>query len=297
MRPRTLYALILAGATAGATSAHAELIYGLTNRNQLLTFDSATPQGLFSARFITGLEQNEEMLTIDVRPADGKLYGVGSYSRIYDINPTNGAATLIGSGFAPPVLNGIQFGSDFNPVVDRLRLVSDLGQNLRLNQLTGSLLSADGNLAFAAADPNFGSPASVKGVAYTNNVAGAGSTTLFGLHIGASNLLVTINPPNSGTLNTIVALSGPKLNTSDEYGFDISGATGTAYVSVGGSSPNTSGLYTVNLATGVMSSLGSIGSLSGPLVIRDISVVNIPGPGGLASIGVASLVLARRRRR
>ena len=45
-----------------------------------------------------------------------------------------------------PALSGTAFGFDFNPTVDRIRVVSDTGQNLRLNPDTGAVAAVDGAL-------------------------------------------------------------------------------------------------------------------------------------------------------
>ncbi len=68
---------------------------------------------------------------------------------MYTLDAATGAATAVGPVFAT-TLNGSVFGVDFNPVADRLRVVSDVGQNLRINPTTGVAI-ADGSLTF---DPN-----------------------------------------------------------------------------------------------------------------------------------------------
>src|SRR5687767_11234623 len=78
--------------------AQAEQIYALTSADQIISFDSATPGILNSAQFVTGLQPAETLLGIDHRPANGLLYGLGSSSRLYLINPLTGAATQVGSG-------------------------------------------------------------------------------------------------------------------------------------------------------------------------------------------------------
>ena len=42
-----------------------------------------------------------------------------------------------------PLLDGTEFGVDFNPQVDRLRVVSNSGQNLRLHPDTGAVAAVD----------------------------------------------------------------------------------------------------------------------------------------------------------
>ena len=46
------------------------------------------------------------------------------------VDPARGAAIAVGAPFTPGT-DGTAFGFDFNPTVDRIRVVSDTGQNLR----------------------------------------------------------------------------------------------------------------------------------------------------------------------
>ncbi len=110
-------------------------------------------------------------------------------------------ATVVGGPFAPP-LTGTVFGFDFNPVVDRMRVVSDAEQNLRLNPNTGGVAGVDTNLAYAPGDLHAGANPTVTASAYTNNIVGAGVTTLYGIDVGLD-VLIRQNPPNGGTLNTV----------------------------------------------------------------------------------------------
>ena len=70
---------------------------------------------------------------------------------------------------------GTSFGFDFNPAVDRIRIVSNTGQNLRFNPNDG-VVNVDGNL-------NPGTP-SISAAAYTNNFAGTATTSLFAIDQG-----------------------------------------------------------------------------------------------------------------
>ena len=173
-------------------SAQAETIVGLVEGNNLVTFDSARPGDLLSALPITGLTGGELILGIDFRPETGQLYGFGHLGapgvRLYIFDPVTGAATLVSTLAADPAdttdpytdVVGTDFGVDFNPVPDRIRLVTDTGQNLRVNPDTG-LVTTDTPLAFAAGDPNAGRIPKVVDAAYSNNDANATSTTLYGL--------------------------------------------------------------------------------------------------------------------
>ena len=250
-----------------------ELIYGVTTSNVLIGFTSVAPGTILSSVTITGLQAGETIVGIDFRPVTRQLYGLGSTSRVYTINLTTGAATLVGSGFTP-ALTGTAFGFDFNPTVDRIRVTSEANQNLRLNPSTGALTAVDTNLAYAAGDVNSGADPNAVGAAYTNNFVGATTTTLYDIDSNLD-ILVTQNPPNSGTLNTVGPLG---FNTSDLVGFDISRVSGTAFASLTAPAASSSQLFTVNLTTGAVTLVGTIG---GGVAVRGITIVPTAVPGDL----------------
>jgi hypothetical protein len=279
-----------------ALPAQAERIYALTSADQIISFDSATPGILNSAQFVTGLQPAETLLGIDYRPANGLLYGLGSSSRLYLINPTTGAATQVGSGQFSTLLSGTTFGFDFNPTVDRIRVVSDLDQNLRLNPNDGSVAAVDLSLNYAAGDPFFGLSPNINAAAYANNVPGALSTTLYVID-SAQNSLAIQNPPNNGTLTTVGLLT---IDASRFNGFDISGLTGIGYAATPAASGGPAAdLYTINLATGGAALVGHIGGAPDDFIIKGLSVVAVPEPGVgvLALVGGLGLWMLRLRRR
>ena len=277
--------------------ASAELLTGLTDTtggsNRLIRFDSAAPGTILSNVAVTGLVAGDSLVGIDVRPATGGLYGLSLGSRLYLINPVTGAATQVGSDGAF-TLNGTQFGFDFNPTVDRIRVTTNADQNLRLNPNDGSVAGTDGTLAYAAGDPNFGANPNITGSAYTNNVNGATTTTLYNIDSNL-NVLVTQNPPNNGALNTVGSLG---RDVPDIAGFDISSQSGVAYAAFINLSNGLNQLFTVNLTTGATTIVGNIGNGSINLVGL---AVTVPEPGSLALagfgvVGVFGGWLVRRRR-
>jgi hypothetical protein len=242
--------------TATLTIADDELppatVYALTTVNNLLTFSSAAPSAILSTTVITGLQVGENLLGIDFRPASGQLYGLGSTSRVYTIDPTSGVATQVGASPFAAVLSGTNFGFDFNPVPDRVRVVSDADQNLRLNPNNGVLAGNDTALTYAVGDANAAVDPNLVGIAYTNNVAGATTTTLYGIDSNLD-ILVIQNPPNNGTLNTVGALG---VDSSGAVGFDVArNGTALATLTVGGVVQ----LYRINLVTGAASLIEQVG--------------------------------------
>ncbi|HZH34458.1 MAG TPA: DUF4394 domain-containing protein [Pyrinomonadaceae bacterium] len=244
----------------GQTAAYAVTIYGVTTTNQLTRFDSATPATNTTVGTITGLQAGENIVAIDFRPANGQLYALGSTSRLYTINLTTGAATMVGTAGAF-TLQGTEFGFDFNPVVDRIRVVSNTGQNLRLNPNDGTLSGTDTPISPATAN--------ITGAAYTNNFAGSTTTTLYDIDSTLDSLFIQggengTPSPNGGTLTLRGALG---VDASAANGFDIGSSDGIAFAAfnVGG----TSQLYRINLTTGTATLVGPIG---GGMAVRGIAV-------------------------
>ena len=211
--------------------------YAVDASNNLLIFNPSNVAGGTVSKAIMGLQAGENIYGIDFRPVNGQLYALGSSSRLYTLNLSTGAATQVGAGtFSTPLL-GTDFGFDFNPTVDRIRVVSNLGQNLRLNPVDGTVAATDGNL-------NPGIP-SVSSAAYTNNFAGATTTVLF-VADHSTDKLYTQNPPNNGTL---VEVGNLGIDISNANGFDIGSRSNTAYLiaTVAGST----NLYTINTSSGL----------------------------------------------
>ncbi|RNI21913.1 DUF4394 domain-containing protein [Rufibacter latericius] len=216
--------------------------YGVDASNNLLIFNPYAAATVIS-KPITGLQPGEKVLGIDMRPATSQLYALGSTNRIYTVNLASAAFTAVGEPFTP-ALSGNFFGFDFNPIVDRIRVVSNTGQNLRLNPITGMVAAVDGTL-------KPGTPM-VDASAYTNNFAGATTTALYNIDFGGDALYLQ-NPPNTGTQVLVGSLG---IATGPNNGFDIGGVSGRALalLQTGGSS----GIYRINLTTGRATKVSSL---------------------------------------
>ncbi|MDZ4749758.1 MAG: DUF4394 domain-containing protein [Saprospiraceae bacterium] len=134
-------------------------LIGLTPTNELVHLLSGPPVVEKGVVPISGLRPDELMIAIDTRTKTKELYGVSNQSVIYKINPITGVATALTGQPMVPAIEGQMVGFDFDPVEDVIRLVSDLGQNLRLSPATGQVLVIDTPL-------NPGTP-SVQGGAYS----------------------------------------------------------------------------------------------------------------------------------
>jgi hypothetical protein len=279
---------VLLGAAALAAPVFAIDIYGLTTRNQLVRFDSSNPNALLQSVFISGMTANEAMIGFDFRPSNGRLYGVGSFGNIYTLNTVTGSATFV-SAITGTQLNGVEFGVDFNPAADRLRVTSDLDQNLRINVDTGATLVDGALFNTGGGNPN------IVASAYLNNDNNPNTgTSLYNLD-SFSNMLTIQNPPNSGA-QTNVGWTG--LDFTALAGFDIYtvGNTNTAYAAMQVANTQGSSLFTLNLTTGAATAIGGIGNsqTGDSLAIRDIAAV--PEPATLLALGVGAAALLRRRR-
>lgn len=206
------------------------------------SFALATPGTATATLTITGVTAGTVLAGIDVRSATGMAYVLGSDGQLYVLGapkaatPTAVPAEKVGAPLANAANDG-DAGFDFNPAVDRLRIVIGT-RNLRVNPNTGALVDGDpmtdgvqedGPLAYAAGDPNEMASPAVAGAAYTNAPRGgvAATTQLFDIEYSAG-ALVLQNPPNAGTLTTVGGGLGVTLAT--DGGFDIQTGSGTAYL-------------------------------------------------------------------
>lgn len=257
--------------------------------DELVSFNRGAPGKLCTRDPIQGLEPNEMVLGVDVRPADGKLYALGSLGNIYTLDPGSAAATRRSSlradasdttdpfrSLDPRASHGIAF----NPVPDRLRVVSRGGVNLRVNVDTGVT-----NTDSALSPANMTVPA----VAYTNASAGATSTTLYAIdssrgaltRIGSDPATTGACPddvgnPNCGVINDIGMLGMAGMN--DVGGFDIDGSasTGVGWLALTLAPGTSSSLFSVELASGVVSAPPGVSdsTIGGGSPVRGLTLAN-----------------------
>ncbi|OGX88456.1 hypothetical protein BEN47_08950 [Hymenobacter lapidarius] len=270
------------------------LAYALAGTN-LLTFDTAQPTLIRTSVGLSGIPADQTLVGVDVRPANNVLYGLGyrladQMAQLYTLNATTGAATAVGTPVMLPLgtTAADAIGFDFNPTVDRIRVVGSNRTNFRLNPNDGAIAATDLQIKYnpgnatstpvVPADVNAAATPAVGTVAYTNSFMGANATsgtTLYAYDRGL-NVLATQIPPNDGVLNTIGS-SGLTLNATPSVSLDIYSTavgTNTAYLVANSAASANSSLYTLNLATGATTLVGAIGN---GLVARDIAVAAAMG--------------------
>ncbi|MGH3976799.1 MAG: DUF4394 domain-containing protein, partial [Pseudonocardiaceae bacterium] len=225
--------------------------------NRLVEFSSDSPSPRETGT-ISGLTGGDTRLVgIDYRVQDGNLYGVGDQGGLYTV-ATNGQATSVGRLTIP--LEGTNFGVDFNPAADALRVVSDTGQNLRQPMAATPLAPtvADTPLSAPPAAPPLNG---VTGAAYTNNDTDPNTaTTLYDLDATADQIVIQ-SPANSGQTAATGRLT---VDAGPVAGFDIYSiaAEGSLADQVGFATlgvNNQYGLYRITLFSGRAELVGDLG--------------------------------------
>ena len=273
MKPKNLFSFLFVAfaAVSAAEPALADrcprlTVIGLTSDQRLVAFRACKPGKVRQLGSVSGLGGGDTSLVgIDFRVQDGMLYGVGNAGGVYTVDPLTAEASFVSQ--LSVALEGASFGVDFNPVANRLRIVSDSGQNLRhdVSMATGGT-TEDLDLTYTAPPTAPVTATGIAGAAYTNNdltVMGAANTatTLFDLDTNLNQLVIQ-SPPNNGIM---VATGLLGVDPGAAVGFDIYSALGldgmttsnfgVASLSVGG----VTGMYGVDMLTGKASSLGTLG--------------------------------------
>jgi len=283
-------ALAAAAALAlAATGAQAVTLVGLTSAGQLAMIDTANIAGATTTA-ITGLAPGDRLVGIDLRPGDGKLYGVSLSNAVYTVDALTGQATQVALLSQAVINPGLGYGIDFNPVADyngaaSLRLVSSAGSNFAINASTGAVGNAASNIG-----------GGYTGVAYTNSMpmpmAAPAGTALYYINSSTDMLMMAPGAFNAPTISAVGALGVDVLKAN---GFDIGpGNRGYAALNLDDGSSLATGIYAIDLGTGQASLLGTYnGTLSG------LTVTPVPEPQTVALMlaGLAALGAVVRRRR
>lgn len=255
-------------------------MYAVDTNDNLLTFDSATPGTIATNVAITGIGAGEDIVGIDVRPATGELYAFGltddgatRTGRILKINPATAAATPVGGNFSTSLSDTGNWGMDFNPLVDRIRIISRNQENLRVNPNDGTLAGTDANTSIDG----------INGIAYDRNEGTPGLTTLYAYDFDNDDLgtiggIDGTPSPNGGAYNLI---GDTGITAVDRVTFDIEAVTNIGRITANGN------LYTINLATGATTLVGGIGgapSIRGLTTASSVAFLN--GTAGADAINL-----------
>ncbi|WP_130799692.1 DUF4394 domain-containing protein [Streptomyces otsuchiensis] len=268
-----------AGSAATHSGTSLEAI-GLDGRS-LVRFTVDRPGDATSLGRVRGLEGDGHLVGIDYRVQDGALYGVGDEGGVYTLTPRPGRVGLAPRVRAEKVsqlsvaLEGDYFGVDFNPAANRLRVISDTGQNLRHNiddpngAPAPGVTVTDGTLT----GPDGAVATGVTAAAYTNNdLDPATATTLFDLDTRTDQVVLQ-SPANAGTLAPTGSLG---VDAGPDAGFDIHTDTATGANS-GYAVLRTDGrerLYSVDLLGGGADRIGDF-----PRAHRVTDLALVPGQG------------------
>jgi hypothetical protein len=253
-----LVALLTASAAslALATPVQAAQLAALIGNDTLAIVDT-TAKKVTKTMKVTGI--NGALVGIDVRPADGMLYGLVADGTLYTI-ALDGKATMK-SKLETMLPGGVMATVDFNPVADRLRVIGSDGTSLRVNVDDGKV-TKDGSLKYADNDTSKGKTPKVVAGAYSFSVKGTKETALYDVDLSAG-ALVKQAPPNDGILNTIGML-GAKV---DHIAFDIwsDGTKNEAWAMADGR------LWSIDLASGKAAPAAKIEGVGGS--VKDIAIL------------------------
>lgn len=305
-----LAALVLAAPVRAQQSAFAIANGGST----LITFNTNNPTGATQVGNFTLGGVATFLDAIDFRPLNGQLYGyLDSTDTLYTVNLADASLTAVASGMGASATTTSLLGMDFNPTIDRVRVVTEAGENLVYNPNPPGSVTAATALMYAPGDPgpNPALGARVIENAYSNNIALSGLSTIqYGIDYGTDSLVTIAN--NAGTLNTIGAL-GVNINDSLPFvGFDIFTSVfgvNTAYAVFDTTTGLSPSFYTVNLTGPNAGKATQVGAIGGgftqvySLAVRPSAAGSfIPEPGtiglllGAAAPAGGAFLLRRRRR-
>ncbi|KUM53461.1 DUF4394 domain-containing protein [Rheinheimera sp. EpRS3] len=240
-----------------------EVLWLLNQANQLIKVNPSAPDKVIEQKTLTGLAKGEMLQGIDYRVAYGVLFALSDKGQLYTINTGTGALTAVGAPLPAGTLQQGQFGFDFNPAADRIRVVNDKGQNLRLHPVTAELASTDPTLQYAPDDSHHGKTPAVTAAAYTYNQQDSKITTNYAIDITAGNLLTQgtkegTTPavsPNTGQLFTVGSLG---LTALQQVSFDISDLSNIGLVAASTAAEPASTLYQIDLSSGKTQKLGTL---------------------------------------
>lgn len=263
-------ALLLAATVAMAGCQKDFTAYALTTSGSIVQFNTNKPGTVNSTVAITGLSTGQSVVQISYQPSSGVLWCITNDGFLCTLDPVGGTATIVNTTSGLPFTQQLGSGNNtvrlinplmsFDPVSGDVRVISTQ-YNLLVNITSGLIDNNGSQVAYDSQDVNDKKTPQLGGIAYTNPVVGAGQTTLYALDIATTSLVrigdkntSNAGSANGGDLRTIGTLNSP---LSTNTGFAISPDNGDAYAVLQSGGPAT--LYTVDLDTGALTSLGQVG--------------------------------------
>jgi cysteine-rich repeat protein len=261
----------------------------LRTGSQLAAFSTLDPAKVQTPVQVTGLVVGDQLVAIDRRPNNGMLYGLGynasaGTAQLYMISSETGLSFALGAatkfagsdGSTPVSVSGTQFGMDFNPVADRVRIVNNQGQNFRINPNTGGFIDGDSTPTGIQPDMAInGATSSLDECAYTNNAFDAAVTTLYTVDHVTGKLYIQ-KPTNNGAQTTAQTIVPATIYVA---GFDIpagidaqtsdTAVSGTGFVALRLMGASQDSFAKINLATGAVSGAVDIGTNSVGMALQN----------------------------
>lgn len=237
-----------------------ETVIAVTERAELIRFNAGQPTRILDRKPLRGLRDGDRLVGIDYRVARGVLYGLTQRGQLVTIDAATGDTKAVGIGAALD-LGAQAVGFDFNPVADRIRVVSADGRNWRLHPDTGALVQEDAPLRYVDGNAAQGQRAGLAAAGYTYNKTNDKITTNYAIDAARGTLVrqgslegtQPLVSPNTGLLYTVGALG---TGTVDDAAFDIAdvGNTALAALRAGGRTR----LHLVDLTSGRATLIGTI---------------------------------------
>jgi len=145
------------------------IMYAVDLSNNFLVFGSESMNVLTAKMKIDGLPIFKRIIGIAVRPSNGKLYGIGTDSRVYIIDPLTAKAVPVSSQpFSPKIIDmfDTHFAMALEPETERVRLIAvESGANWSISLDDGTAIS-DPKAVYAPGTPLAGKTPRLLGLVY-----------------------------------------------------------------------------------------------------------------------------------
>ncbi|HEX2217290.1 MAG TPA: DUF4394 domain-containing protein [Gemmatimonadales bacterium] len=147
-----------------------ERIWAVDLDNNLLLFGAGDPTVLSMKRRISGVPILKRIIGIGFRPSNGRLYGVGSDSRLYTIDTLTAEATPVSQQpFSPAIVDffDIHFAMALEPSGNRFRLIAaESGANWSISLDDGTATAGE-KARYADGTAYAGETPRLLGIAFT----------------------------------------------------------------------------------------------------------------------------------